>query len=176
MGACLLTAEFVARAHVLFARSARRSCSAAKIPRANYCLILVLGLVAAIISIQGSQAAVPGSECTREMELRSVHAADGIKDWQSLYKAFQAYAACDDGALAEGFSDRVEYLMTQRWRDVGKFAPLKTDKGFTKFVSRHVDELTTFDGMRQIVTNARKHCPSGYRAFCRSVLAAVPRP
>jgi hypothetical protein len=46
MGAVLLGREFVARAHGLFARSARRSCSRPKIPRAH---ILFFGIAAVLL-------------------------------------------------------------------------------------------------------------------------------
>jgi hypothetical protein len=115
-------------------------------------------------------------ECTREMAMRSEEAVVAAKDWKSLYRNFQAYAVCDDGAIAEGFSDRVEYLMTHRWRDMGKFLPLKTDKDFGKFVLRHVDGTMSEEGIKQILLNAQTRCPTGYREFCRSIEAAAAHP
>jgi hypothetical protein len=101
-------------------------------------------------------------------------AANAVKDWRTLHAAFAAWQDCDDGVIAEGFSDRVATLLADDWPRVTEFGRLaSTDSAFRKFVLNHVDELMTPDQAHAIERHARKECPSGMSTLCIAIARRV---
>src|ERR1700676_1997055 len=63
-------------------------------------------------------------------------------NWKELYQSYERYRSCDDGALAEAYSDYVAYLLARKWSEVKTLAVLaRAHPDFETFVLRHVDEM-----------------------------------
>lgn len=95
---------------------------------------------------------------------------DTIRNWRGLYRAYQRYKACDDGAIAEGWSDIVVRLLTQEWNTLPTLNRLaRVDKGFETFVLWHIDELMSPDESALIIKNAETRCPSNAKRLCQAL-------
>jgi hypothetical protein len=116
------------------------------------------------------------SPCTRAQEEAADAEADQLKNWAAVYASFKRYASCDDGSIAEGYSDSVAKLLANHWSDFQDLNRLVARSYmFKKFVLRHVDETMSQEEGHQIQQNARLHCPNNGRSLCTSILQQLRR-
>jgi hypothetical protein len=109
--------------------------------------------------------------CTTTEEKQALDEADRLKDWDALHGSFTRFAHCDDGAIAEGYSDTVGRLLAHDWKHIGALAKLvASDKKFESFVLRHIDETLPTDMLKTIASNAEKSCPADQAALCGKIL------
>jgi hypothetical protein len=145
-----------------------------KLPRR---LLLGLSAATAALSLAGpnayAAAAQQGATCDEALAQQADSATDGLTDWGRVDQFFRRYGGCDDGSIAEGVSDGVATLLTERWAAVGELARLsRRDPVFEQFVLRHIDELMTPEQGAMIMANAQKRCPAGARRLCRKIQGA----
>ena len=65
--------------------------------------------------------------------------ADTLKTWQMIYDSFRRYRQCDDGALAEGYSESIVTTLANRWDQLPSQALIAHDRSFRYFVFRHIE-------------------------------------
>jgi hypothetical protein len=107
--------------------------------------------------------------CT-EAEVREAQKeADQLRDWDSVYRSFKRFAHCDEGGIAEEYSDSVGRLLARDWKHLNSFVRLSADQDFEQFVIRHVDETMSEDEAALVINNARLHCPLGAKRLCKSI-------
>ncbi len=93
-------------------------------------------------------------------------------DWDSLYRQFKQFGACDDGAIGEEFSEEVAQLFSTQWAHLEKLSRLAAaDKTFERFVLRHIDATLDENELLVIVDNSKLHCRAGDRRICGLVHA-----
>jgi hypothetical protein len=106
-------------------------------------------------------------QCTRQEAIQAEKTVDSLKQWGQVYHSYRKYSQCDDGAIAEGYSDAIGKLLANDWSHFnGLLALTKTDKPFQEFVLRHIDETLSHDVLQKILNNARSKCPKGGEALC----------
>ena len=132
-----------------------------------FCLILFL-------SFADASAAANQKPCTTSEEKQALNEADSLKDWDALHRSFIRFGHCDDGAIAEGYSDTVGRLLTRDWKHIGTLGKLAvSDKKFESFVVRHIDETLPTDTLKAIANNAEKSCPADETALCKKMLQSI---
>ena len=121
-------------------------------------------------------AATPNDHCSTEMYQRAdeslVSAASG---WGSLLRHQKAFHSCDDGALAEGYSDAVVTLLAHRWDQFDAFVRLSSrSPTFRQWAIRHIDATTSPEDLTEVLGNAAK-CTGSDNAMhlCREIAAAA---
>ena len=98
------------------------------------------------------------------------------KTWNALYTLYKEFGGCDDGGIAEGFSDDVAQLFLGQWTDLGSLNRLFiADKSFKEFVLRHIDATLDESQLKGIASNAKSHCPAWGARLCRSVESRANR-
>ena len=108
--------------------------------------------------------------CTTVEAKRALENVDDLKDWDALHRAFIRFGHCDDGAIAEGYSDTVGRLLANDWKHFGDFAELgRSDPKFESFVLGHIDETLPIEMLKTIADNAQKGCPADQKVLCRKV-------
>lgn len=99
------------------------------------------------------------------------------RSWADLHAQFVKYsqqAACDDGAIAEGWSDAVAHLLAKRWEELPHLARLASaEPAFLSFVRRHIDLSAGANERSRIRGNAGKRCPTGHGGLCAAILDAI---
>lgn len=112
--------------------------------------------------------------CTRQQAQEAESVAATAKSWQQLHQQFERYEHCDDGAIAEGFSESVSLLLAKDWESIDQLKViLESDFSFLKFVLRHIDESVPADRLKQIAENAGKQCPRNLKKLCGDIEAAA---
>ena len=77
--------------------------------------------------------------------------------WGSLLRHQKTFASCDDGALAEGYSDAVVTLFAHRWDQFDAFVALSgQSRAFGRWVIRHIDASASPDDLKKVVHNAAR--------------------
>jgi hypothetical protein len=112
--------------------------------------------------------------CTEaDAEAAETVAATAVS-WGQLHQQFWRYAHCDDGAIAEGFSESVTVLLAKHWDDLEELGMIVTsDSAFRKFVIRHIDETVAEERLKLIAENADNQCPRYLKKLCLDIRAAV---
>jgi len=108
--------------------------------------------------------------CSREAAIAAETQATP-KTWADLYKSFRSFHQCDDGAVAEVFSDAVAILLADHWETIRDLnALVKAHPSFGKFVLRHTDVTMSLDQAQTLKGNARDKCPASTRQLCERIL------
>lgn len=131
-------------------------------------LLAILWVFVAPCSRAGDKA------CPQEdAQLAEAQAATAVS-WQQLHEQFARYSQCDDGAIAEGFSDVVTRLLADQWSEVSSLVPiLRASPDFRKFILRHIDETAPAKRLEQISEHAERTCPRHMGSMCRQISVAV---
>ena len=133
-------------------------------------LAMVMGL-AGLPSV-----ATPNGYCPADMYQRAdASLAIAAGGWSSLMRHQKAFGSCDDGALAEGYSDAVVALLARRWDQFDAFVRLSSrNPSFRQWALRHVDATASPDDLREVVRNAAK-CTGSDKAkhLCRDIAGAA---
>jgi hypothetical protein len=105
--------------------------------------------------------------CTNSEAIEADKAIDTLGSWDELYHFYKRFSQCDDGAIGEGFSDAVGKKLADDWKHFGRFLTLaNTEKGFQRFVLKHLDQSIPADTLQKISANARSACPSNAHQLC----------
>jgi hypothetical protein len=112
--------------------------------------------------------------CTAE-EAQKAEAVSAVgRSWKQLHREFEQYAHCDDGAIAEGFSESITLLLADHWETMRQIEPMiASDPAFRKFIIRHIDETVPADRLQRIARNASKQCPRNLMSICQDIQAAA---
>ncbi len=131
--------------------------------------------LAAILLLLGiSTAAAQQSHCSAVEEQRAERQADTFRSWDTLYTSYKLYGKCDDGAVAEGYSESVARILVDHWSTVPRMVNLASkDARFRRFVLRHVDATLDLKDLKKIRVNAKTECPSGLAAICADITREV---
>jgi hypothetical protein len=107
-------------------------------------------------------------ECTEAEQKEAI--LTNARDWKTFYREFKRLAHCDDGAMAENFSENVVTLLAKDWKHIGDLGGLIASDGiFRRFVLNHIDATANPDDLRIIISNSRGRCPETARQLCRSI-------
>jgi hypothetical protein len=118
-----------------------------------------------------------GAECGSEDARLAEQAIDHLKTWDDLHAAFKRYHnACDDGAIAEGYSDFVARGLANDWDRVAELNRLTArHAAFRAFVLRHIDGTAARADLQRAAANARTACPVDSAALCSAIRVATKR-
>ncbi len=109
--------------------------------------------------------------CSRSEAIAAEKGLAHLHSWADLQQAFRTFAHCDDGAIAEGYSDFCMRMLSRHWSDVAALAKLaESDPSFRSFVLRHIDETWLKSEFDLAVQNATSRCPNSARALCTDIL------
>ena len=133
----------------------------------------VLIATAAMVLIVGPR--VHAVECTLDDQQWIDDELPRLKSWSSIYESYRAYTPqCDDGFLAEGYTEAVVKMLSARWVTVHELARLaRRDPAFRRFVLKHVDASADPDDLRKVLTKATRHCPRKLGGLCASLATAA---
>ena len=119
---------------------------------------------------------VHSKECTQAEGIAAEEQTDYLDSWTKVYHAYVRYGHCDDGGVAEGYSDAVVKLLSRRWKRLGELASLiGRDSTFGKFVFRHIDETADTNDLVAIENLAKNKCPTDYGELCGRIAARIRR-
>jgi len=113
-------------------------------------------------------------ECTREEAMAAEDIAARLTDWKQIYGAFESFSHCDDGAIAEGFTDSVVRLLATHWEALPQVASYESkNPAFRTFVLLHINDTADTSDIKRIARLARTQCPKGQGQLCSSISQAA---
>jgi hypothetical protein len=113
-------------------------------------------------------------KCTKAEAMKAEEEAGSLKNWDQLYRSYKRFSQCDDGAIAEGYSESITKLLAEDWKNSNRLLVLTNrSKTFRSFVLKHIDETVPGDRLASIANNARSECPAGSRNLCLSIAKAT---
>ncbi|MGH9733533.1 MAG: hypothetical protein ACRD8A_02940 [Candidatus Acidiferrales bacterium] len=136
--------------------------------------ILLLVLMAATGTATGynlpQRTTASENVCTDQMARQAFDDVDHLKDWAAVYHSFKKFAGCDDGGIAEGYSDAVAQLLAKHWNALPDLIRLtSSNRAFKSFVLYHVDATDSYADLKAADRNARLHCPSEAKGLCPAI-------
>jgi hypothetical protein len=139
--------------------------------RLRFTAICLLLMILLPHSANGQTQKLP---CTQQEAIQAETEASSLANWDELHTSFKRFTQCDDGAIAEGYSDSVARLLSKNWNTVSHLNLLTThDKLFGEFVLRHVDESMSPSEAQEIFKNTKFHCPSQSKKLCDEIATQI---
>jgi len=136
--------------------------------------LLLISLLAALWSQSCHAQKRPCSLADSEQADRE---ASKQRSWNSLYRSYHRFAPrCDDGSIAEGYSNSVVRILVDHWDTLPRLSELAANhQGFESFVLRHVDATVDGADLDKIRAKASHSCPAGQNDLCRRLRRAADR-
>ena len=120
--------------------------------------------------------AAPRACTPAEAQIATADVAVEPTSWEELYRQFRRYGHCDDGVIAERFSDAIVRMLATRWWGLPDLVPLlRHDRLFADFVLRHIDATADEDDLMLAAEQARGACPTDAEKWCRRMASAARR-
>lgn len=137
-------------------------------------IIIILATGALLAADQIPHASTENRPCTNQDSRAAEAIAATASTWEQLYWQFARYRHCDDGAVAEGFSEAVSLLLSERWGDVtGLDAMSAIDPDFRNFVIHHVDGTVPSERLDRIRKNSKTQCQDRLKTLCHDIEVAA---
>ena len=112
--------------------------------------------------------------CTVPEEIAAETESSTLGSWTALYRAFDQFKHCDDGAIAEGYSETVSRLLAEDWKNLGRLRILvDRNRGFEHFVFRHIDGTWHLERLIKVEANAKYRCSKKNQPLCKKILSEV---
>jgi len=108
--------------------------------------------------------------CTMAEGRTALDEAVMLRSWDALYRSYRKFRYCDDGAIAEGYSESVARILVDRWSTLPRLAELAAkDAAFRAFVIRHVDATLNTDDLERVEKKTTTSCPPNLRETCKAL-------
>lgn len=117
-----------------------------------------------------STCSAASTDCSEKEAQAAGNATDSMKSWTSIYSGFKHFGKCDDGGIAQGFTDAVVHLLASKWSSLPKVAVfVRKDPEFYKFFLRHIDASADTDELKKIYSFAQSECPVSLQNLCAAI-------
>src|SRR5437868_8769919 len=135
-------------------------------------LILFVLILFSMTSLFAQDASA--KKCTQAEAARAEKEADSLKDWDQVYRSYKLFSHCDDGGIAEGYSDSLTKLLADEWKGFNRLLALTNrNRKFRDFVLKHIDESVPGNRLAKIANNARSECPAQGKSLCGLIAKAA---
>jgi hypothetical protein len=112
--------------------------------------------------------------CTQKQGFIAEAAVDGLNTWEKVARGRAQFSNCDDGGVAEGFSDAVARLFAHHWADIPALVSLiHTQPGLEPFVLAHLNESDDYDDLKAIRVLASHQCPATAASRCVKLVKRI---
>lgn len=113
-------------------------------------------------------------ECSRGDAIAAENLIENLNSWQSIYDAYKRYGHCDDGAIAEGLSDRIVHQLATQWDFLPQVQQLIVlDPSFQEFLLEHINASADTSELNRILLSASQHCPASAGLLCKQIEGAA---
>ena len=129
--------------------------------------IALLLFLASIASFAQDKACRPADAASAEKSI------DRVVNFQQLYKAFQDHRHCDQGQVAEVFTEALLRCIVE-WKGVeGLAGPMEKDPDYRAFVFRHLQSPAAQGDLQSIYSRAKMNCPKALEGWCAELASAA---
>ena len=115
-----------------------------------------------------------GRHCTMSEAKAAEAGIDHLDSWGSVDLAYRKYGHCDDGGIAEGYSEAIARLLVDRWDTLPDLAALiRRNPPLRGFVLRHVDATLDARDLVRIEALATTSCLPSLKPLCHTLKKAA---
>jgi len=108
--------------------------------------------------------------CTKADAIDAESSVSTLKNWEDIYQSFKRFRFCDDGAIAEGYSDAVARVLSNQWSQLDELVKLlSSDQDFNAFVLKHIDGTAGTSDIETIIVNSANNCPESVKSVCLEI-------
>ncbi len=120
---------------------------------------------------------IPGAS-GKPCSAKDAQAADAMIDrlvsWEMVERAYRQFGHCDDGSIAEGYSEAVARLLVDQWPTLPNLSMrIKRYPAFGRFVLRHIDATLSTQDVEKIAELASASCPPQDATLCARIRATA---
>jgi len=134
----------------------------------------ILLFVVLTFSMYNQTASCQREPCSEGEAVKAENEAETLRSWDALYQSYRRFSKCDDGAIAEGYSESVARILVDHWGTLPRLGVLaSSNMRFQKFVVRHVDGTVNRSDVKKITTNTIHHCPTAQSHLCKQLQIAA---
>ena len=120
--------------------------------------------------------ALAQTPCTKADAAAAEKAVDRVVNYPGLLKAYRDYGHCNEGAVADVFTDAILRLMVE-WKDVDTIAQdMGRDPAYKKFIHGHLQSPAAKDDRGSVHSRAKMSCPMTQGRFCEELSEVVKSP
>jgi hypothetical protein len=131
-----------------------------------------LSALAVFAMLGGIPALAADKQCTRADIGNAQRAIDKVITWAQLRKAYTDFRHCDNGDIADQFTDALLRLVVD-WKGVEEFAAAaQKDPDYMSFLVTHLQSPAAKDDRETVYARAKKECPKTLDSFCAQVADA----
>lgn len=113
-------------------------------------------------------------DCSPQEARLAEEGVDRLRSWADIHQAFKQFAHCDDGSIAEGYSEAVVERLATRWQTLSELnALVSANPEFGDFVIRHIDGSARWNSSQVAAQNAQTRCPKAAEALCSRIIKRV---
>jgi hypothetical protein len=136
---------------------------------------MIVRFLAALAFVVFAQPAAADAGCSLNYQQWLSKELSRLKTWRAIHESFRLYVPrCDDGFLAEGFTEAAVVLLARRWAYVRELAAMvKHDRDFGTFDLRRIDASADPANLKEVQVQAAERCPSKHKAICSSIHTAA---
>lgn len=128
--------------------------------------ILFVALLFGVVSCASAR-----SVCSKKEAFVAETEAVKLRSWDEIYASYKKFYHCDDGAIAEGYSESITNMLENQWTKLPRVQSLiQKNKHFKNFILRHIDETISQDRLASIMKNARDNCPAIASTTCAAII------
>ena len=137
--------------------------------------VVSFGLIVWSLAAVFAQDAFPRM-CTKAEAIEAGKEIESLTSWDQVYRSFEQFSRCDDGGIAEGYSESVTKLLAEKWVSVTRLIVLTDrNRNFRSFVLRHIDETVPAERLATIARHARFDCPTKGQQLCLSIAKSAAK-
>ncbi|MGF6733688.1 hypothetical protein OKW50_005833 [Paraburkholderia youngii] len=115
-----------------------------------------------------------GKVCTGNDAAAADAMVDHLHSWAQINSAFSKYGQCDDGGIAEGYSEAIARLLIDHWKALPELdKQIKLNPPLELFVRRHINSTLETDDLAKIITLSTRSCPKGISPLCKALANAA---
>lgn len=123
-----------------------------------------------------SCAASADSACSTSEAKDAENAVASIRSFGEFREAYRRYSHCDDGSVAEGFSEASTSIVVSQWGDIRNIdSELGLDSHLRNFFIKHVDATAPLERLGEIERLSGASCPKESELLCAEISAAAKR-
>ena len=134
-----------------------------------------VGLACLLAGLLGSPGATAQQVTCRLDPARRIAetSRSSLRTWADVRRSYQSFVvdrACDDGVMAEGYSNVVVGLLANRWTQLPELERLsREDASFGAFVLQHLDATADEEELAAVAEHAATACPPEHSALCQMI-------
>lgn len=112
--------------------------------------------------------------CTQQDAREAETQVPTARSWDEIYRLYRTYGSCDDGAVAEGFSEAITLQLEGNWEATHRLNYLiRSDPKFLQFVVAHISASVPIERLVRIESNAGRSCSADLRELCMAIRTAA---